>query len=54
MKRKLFEAKFINRHTGEINEILLESGNIWEVTEYCESIQIPEYYELFHLSERFE
>ena len=53
-KRKTYEAHFINPETGEINEMLLESRNIWEVTEFCKSIEIPDHYECFWIFERFE
>ena len=49
---RLYDAKFINRHTGETTKIKLESRNIWEVTEFCHKIEIPEYYELLEISER--
>ena len=49
---RLFDAKFINRHTGETTKLKLESRNIWEVTEFCRKIEIPEYYELLEILER--
>lgn len=52
--KRTFKAVFMNRQTGEINEILLESINIWAVTEYCYTLEIPDVYEVIEIFEILE
>lgn len=49
--KRTFKAVFMNRQTGLINEILLESVNIWAVTEYCSTLEIPDIYEVIEIYE---